>query len=179
MARRRPAPDPPTPVNNPPPFRRARATALLAALIAGTGIAIRALRKPGTPAHRIARSASSRARRHAHRAWGRLRGLEYRLTGGHPEPDVTDDILADRIRSTLGPIEKRLDIPRVHVMVSDHVAVLHGGLGSRDEERAITEAVESISGVTAVESRLHVGLSAGSTRPSAGRKSPADRGRSR
>lgn len=175
MALRRPVPDPPTPESHPPPPHRTRAFTIATALIA-VGITIRVLGKPGT--RRLARSTFSRARRNLHRTWGRLRGLEYRLSGGHPEPDVTDDILADRIRSTLGPIEKQLDIPRVHVMVSDHVAVLHGGLGTRDEERSIIEAVESISGVTAVESRLHIGLSAGSTRPSAGRKSPAGRGRS-
>ncbi|MFA5891775.1 MAG: BON domain-containing protein [Actinomycetota bacterium] len=107
---------------------------------------------------------------------GRLRGIEYRVSGKHPAPDVGDDILADRIRSTLGPIEKRLDIPRVHVTVFDHKAVLHGAIGNADEERAITEAVTSISGVSAVESRLHIGLSAGSTRPSVGRKPAARAG---
>src|ERR1700687_6230895 len=53
-------------------------------------------------------------------------GILYRLAGRRPDPDVSDDVLADRIRSTLGPLEKRLDVPRVHVMVEDHVAVLHG-----------------------------------------------------
>ena len=49
-------------------------------------------------------------------------GLVYRLAGRKPDPDVSDDILADRIRSTIGPLEKRLGVPRLHVMVEDHVA---------------------------------------------------------
>jgi BON domain len=100
---------------------------------------------------------------------GRLRGCIYRLRGCRPDPDVIDLVLADRIRSTLGPLEKRLDLPRIHVTVHDHIAVLHGDVASYREVDEIDTAVAAVSGVAGVDSLLHVGLTAGDTRPSAGR----------
>ena len=78
-------------------------------------------------------------------------------------------VLADRIRSTLGPLEKRLDLPHIHVMVHDHIALLHGDVGSYREVDEIDTAVAAVSGVAGVDSWLHVGLIAGDTRPSTGR----------
>jgi uncharacterized protein (DUF2267 family) len=95
-------------------------------------------------------------------------GILYRLAGRHPDPNVTDDILADRIRSTIGPLEKRLDTPRVHVMVDDHVAVLHGEVPDGRVACAIEDAILRVSGVDGVESHLHLGLLRGDTRPSEG-----------
>lgn len=104
------------------------------------------------------------------RYWGgHLEGLRYRLAGRGPDLDVSDDVLADRIRSTLGRIEKRLDVPRIHVMVEDHVALLHGDLPSNDDALMIERAVAEMPGVRGVESYLHVGLISGDTRPSQGR----------
>jgi BON domain len=102
-------------------------------------------------------------------ARGRLDGARYRLARRTPDPDVGDDVLADRIRSCLGPLEKRLDVPRVHVMVEDHVAVLHGEVADERDAEAIERAVRDVSGVRGTESHLHVGLGAGNTRPSEGR----------
>jgi hypothetical protein len=99
---------------------------------------------------------------------GQLEGVRYRLRGGHPSPDVIDNVLADRIRSEIGRLEKRLDLPHVHVMVHDHVAVLHGEVAGQADADQIERAVAGISGVDAVESYLHVGLGQGDTRPSAG-----------
>jgi BON domain len=89
---------------------------------------------------------------------GRLHGLGYRLRRCHPNPDVPDLVLADRIRSSLGPLERRLDLPRVHVMVTDHVALLHGDVGTQKDADDIQTAVAAVSGVRAVESHLHIGL---------------------
>jgi hypothetical protein len=100
---------------------------------------------------------------------GRWRGLVYRLFGRHPDPDVDDHTLADRVRSVLGPIEKRLDLPHVHVMVENHIVLLHGDVGWEHEAATITQAVREISGVRDVESHLHVGLLPSDTRPSTGR----------
>jgi hypothetical protein len=100
---------------------------------------------------------------------GRLRGDIYRLRRSRPNPDVVDLVLADRIRSTLGPLEKRLDLPHVHVMVHDHIALLHGDVSSYREVDEIDTAVAAVSGVAGVDSWLHVGLIAGDTRPSTGR----------
>ncbi|MFZ4516646.1 MAG: hypothetical protein ACOYN3_10090, partial [Acidimicrobiia bacterium] len=97
---------------------------------------------------------------------GRVRGAQYHLAGNAPNPDVEDDVLADRIRSSIGPIEKRLDIPRVHIAVVDHVAHIHGVVGTSSERYEIERAVESVSGVCGIESYLHVGLGPGDTRPS-------------
>jgi uncharacterized protein (DUF2267 family) len=102
-------------------------------------------------------------------AAGRLEGVKYRVTGGHPDPAVADDVLADRIRSSLGPLEQRLDVPRVHVMVEHHIALLHGEVPSVSDRAAIERAVLDTPGVRGLESFLHVGLTPGSTRPSAGR----------
>jgi uncharacterized protein (DUF2267 family) len=95
--------------------------------------------------------------------------VAYRLSGGQPDPTVSDDVLADRIRSTLGPLEKRFDVPRIHVMVEDHVALLHGEVPSVSDRAAVEWAVVQVSGVRGLESYLHVGLLPGDTRPSEGR----------
>ncbi len=111
----------------------------------------------------------TRANRGLHRLGGQLQGVGYRLSGRRPDPNVSDDILADRVRSTIGPLEKRLDIPHVHVMVEDHVALLHGEVGYTVEAKEIEHAVAAVSGINGVESYLHVGLVGGDTRPSIGK----------
>jgi uncharacterized protein (DUF2267 family) len=115
-----------------------------------------------------ARRARARAGRQARHARGIGAGVWYRLSGRHPEPNVSDDILTQRVRSTLGPIEKDLDLPRVHVMVEEGLVVLHGEVGTTDDVWALERAVLRVPGVRGIESYLHVGLSKGSTRPSTG-----------
>jgi hypothetical protein len=99
---------------------------------------------------------------------GSLPGIAYRLSGRHPDPNVSDDILVDRIRSSIGPVEKRLDLPHIHVMVEDHVAIIHGEVDDDSDVRELEHAIMNVSGVRGVESHLHVGLVAGDTRPSEG-----------
>jgi uncharacterized protein (DUF2267 family) len=113
---------------------------------------------------RISRWVGGRARHVA----GRARGVSYRLSGHHPTGDVDHNVLADRVRSALGPLEKRLDLPHVHVMAEDHVILLHGVVGSDHEADEVERAVRCVPGVAGVESYLHVGLLAGDTRPSQG-----------
>lgn len=100
---------------------------------------------------------------------GRLARLRYRMLRRSPEPEVADDVLADRVRSTLGPLEKRLDLPRLHVMVEDRIAVLHGAVATGYEEAELVRAVADVPGVEAVDARLHLGLTPTDTRPSEGR----------
>jgi uncharacterized protein (DUF2267 family) len=95
--------------------------------------------------------------------------VSYRLGGRHPDPAASGNVLADRIRSSLGPLEKHLDLPRIHVMAEGHIALLHGEVGTEAEADEIEAAVETVSGVLGVESYLHVGLDRGDTRPSVGR----------
>jgi uncharacterized protein (DUF2267 family) len=96
-------------------------------------------------------------------------GLRYRIARGAPDPNVSDDVLADRVRSTLGPLEKRLDVPHVRVTSEGRVVLLHGEVPTSADAEQIERTVRQISGVRGVESYLHVGLGAGTTRPSTGR----------
>ncbi|HEX6311779.1 MAG TPA: DUF2267 domain-containing protein [Acidimicrobiia bacterium] len=103
------------------------------------------------------------------RYWrGAWPGVRYRLQGRHPDFDVADDLLADRVRSTLGPLEHRLDIPRVHVMVQGGVVLLHGDVPDRRCADMIEAAVLRVPGVRGAASYLHIGLLASDTRPSEG-----------
>lgn len=102
--------------------------------------------------------------------FGQWRGVSYRLRGRRPNPDVADNVLADRIRSSIGPVEARLDLPRVHVMVEDRTALLHGDVATVEEAAEIEHAVHRVPGVIGVESYLHVGLLPSDTRPSEGER---------
>jgi uncharacterized protein (DUF2267 family) len=137
-------------------------------LIAGGAVAAIAAGAPESTAGRAIRKGLRRAARRGRYVVHSAPGIAYRLSGGRPDPDVDDDVLADRIRSQLGPLERRLDVPRVHVMVDDHVAILHGSVGSEADALRIEDAVANVSGVRGVESHLHVGLGPGDTRPSQG-----------
>ncbi len=127
------------------------------------------LLRPGTRINHTLRRQVDHATRRLRHLGGELHGLSYRLRGRRPDPDVTDNVLADRIRSSLGSLEKRLDIPHIHVMAEDHVALLHGEVGTQRDADEIEAAVAAEPGVVGVESYLHIGLGAGDTRPSAGR----------
>jgi len=87
-----------------------------------------------------------------------------------PDPDVDHNVLADRIRSTLGPLEARSALPHIHVLVEDDVALLHGDVATDAEADQIEAAVAAVSGVEGVESYLHIGLLPSDTRPSEGRR---------
>ncbi|HAM02592.1 MAG TPA: hypothetical protein DCQ30_10275 [Acidimicrobiaceae bacterium] len=99
---------------------------------------------------------------------GRIEGFRYRLAGRHPDPAVTDGVLADRIRSTLGPLEHRLDIPRIHVLACGHDVMLHGDVDDARHARELVAAVAAVPGVAHVDSHLRVGLIPGDSRPSEG-----------
>lgn len=135
------------------------------ALAAAVGaLAATALSIPGVRKRlQDVRSASEKRMRYEQ---GRARGTRYRMAGMHPDPNVSDDILADRVRSQIGPIEKRLDLPRVHVTVFDHIAHLHGVVGTVEERLELERAVQRVSGINGIESYLHIGFGRGDTRPS-------------
>lgn len=124
------------------------------------------------------RRSSTRKPRRGARRWerptaGRLKGwaqrMDYLLNDGHPDANVPDLVLADRIRSTIGPLEKQLDLPHIHVMVNDRTALLHGDVATIGEAARLEDAVGRVAGVSGVESFLHIGLLASDTRPSEGR----------
>jgi uncharacterized protein (DUF2267 family) len=90
-----------------------------------------------------------------------------------PVDHVTDQDLADRVRTALGPIVKALDLPRIHVMAEGLYVLLHGEVGAESDAVAIEDVVLKMPGVIGVESHLHVGLIPGDTRPSEGRPGPS------
>ncbi|WP_250282228.1 BON domain-containing protein, partial [Frankia sp. CiP1_Cm_nod2] len=149
--------------------------ALAAPAGAVTGVATGLLARPRRISRGISRRIGrgiglvrERAARRLRYLRGWLRGLRYRLAGGRPDPRVADDILADRVRSRLGPVTRGLDVPRVHVTVRDHVVILHGDVATAADTIAVEEAVWRTSGVEGVVSMLHEGLVRGDTRPSEG-----------
>lgn len=121
------------------------------------------------PVDRRVRPAVRWAARRTQWLAGRLEGIAYQLEGRRPAPDVDDARLVQRVRSVLGPVEKQLDLPRVHVASADRVVVLHGVVDTDDQARRLVQAAERVAGVRAVRPRLHVGMGPGDTRPSEGR----------
>lgn len=83
-----------------------------------------------------------------------------------PSDTAVDADLADRVRSQIGPLIKRLDLPRIHVMAEGSHLLLHGDVTSDEDAREIEQTVARIEGVESVESHLHVGLLPSDTRPS-------------
>ena len=132
---------------------------------AAAGAAACATPKGRARARRLLRSAAQRSRYEC----GRLRGLAYHLAGHSPDPDAHDELLADRVRSVLGLVQHRLDLPRVHVTATGHDISLHGNVATDVQARRLAETARRVTGVEAVDAHLHVGFPRGTTRPSAGR----------
>lgn len=117
-----------------------------------------------------------RVRRLARRAVGKTRylsgharGIRYRLVHGGPSEDVSDAVLVQRIRSKLGPLEKRLDVPRLHVSSCDRNVSLHGVAATADDAQRLEDTVRAVAGVRELASHVRVGFSPGDHRPSQGR----------
>lgn len=148
---------------------RIRAPFLMAtAALATTALGAGAVFARGTRTRKALARSGDRLARVARYRSGQWSGVSYRLRGRRPDPDITDNVLADRIRSSIGPLEARLDLPRVHVMVEVHTALLHGDVASVEEAAEIEHAVHAVPGVVGVESYLHIGLLPSDTRPSEG-----------
>ena len=89
-----------------------------------------------------------------HRTVNHAKGLAYRAMRRHPSTRVDDSVLADRIRSTLGPLEKQLHSSRINVTVENGIAILHGDLDSPEAATQIEEAVRAVAGVQGIRSHL-------------------------
>jgi uncharacterized protein (DUF2267 family) len=131
------------------------------------GGAVRVVR--GTPFERLARDLAGRLAQRTRPLRSSWSGIRYRAGGRRPDPDVPDDVLADRVRSALGPAARRLDIPHVHVMAHDRVVTLHGVVASAVDAHELEYAAHRVSGVHGVTSYLHVGFGPSDVRPSEGR----------
>jgi osmotically-inducible protein OsmY len=87
------------------------------------------------------KSLTKNANPYVHNAVNRAKGLTYRAMRRHPSTTVDDSVLADRIRSTIGPLEKQLGLSRINVMVEDGIAILHGDIDSDDAALQIEDSV--------------------------------------
>lgn len=141
----------------PPVVRKAGKGMAVLAVVAAVGAAVRKL-----PVQRWARHTANRAKGLWHQCLSRGNG------------DTSDRVVADRIRSTLGPLEQELDVPRINVLVENGVALLHGDVGTDENVRRIVEAVSEVAGVRDVHSNLRATFSSNDTRPSEGQ--PHDSG---
>jgi osmotically-inducible protein OsmY len=130
--------------------RKLIAACVAVAVGVGAKLGLDRLRKSGPQGQSIAAA----ARRRGRHTLGRARGLAYRALRRHPDTDVDDATLADRVRSSLGPLEKRLQVPRVHVTVENGVVILHGETPNSEAAAQIVNAVEGIAGVRGVRSHL-------------------------
>lgn len=138
-------------------------------LVRGAVAGVTLLFGPGTPGNKFLRRELHRATQWLHHLEGRIQKVDYRLSGRHPDQAVMDNVLADRIRSSLGWLERRLELPHVHVTVEHHVALLHGDVATDADAQQVERAVAGVPGVVGVESYLHAPLARGDTRPSEGR----------
>lgn len=145
---------------------RLRTLALAAA--GGAATAVIAAVECTPTGKRLSRRAARRVTRLARYESGRLEGLRYRLSGRGPDPAVSDGVLADRIRSALGPLEHELDLPRVHVTACGHDVMLHGEVDSTRHAHQLVDAVARMPGVAKVDSRLAVSALKSESRPSQG-----------
>jgi BON domain len=83
--------------------------------------------------------------------------------------ELTNQDLADQVRSQLGQLIHALDLPRIHVMAEDQTILLHGEVGSESDRDRILNYVRFIPGVESIESHMSVGLLPSDTRPSEGK----------
>jgi osmotically-inducible protein OsmY len=100
------------------------------------------------------KSLTKNASPYLHRTVNQAKGLAYRATRRHPSTTVDDSVLADRIRSTIGPLEKQLHNSRINVTVENGIAILHGDIESPEAATQIEEAVRAVAGVDGIRSHL-------------------------
>lgn len=135
--------------------------------VAAGALVVALILRPGTAARRRVRQTVRRGQGKARHVGDRLRGVVHRAC--RSDRSVDDLVLADRVRSALGPVTRDLDLPHVHVMVDDGVVLLHGDVAADRDRDVIEQRTSAVAGVRGVESYLHVGLLRSDTRPSAGR----------
>jgi osmotically-inducible protein OsmY len=103
---------------------------------------------------RRSKSLTMDASPYLHRTVNHARGLAYRATRRQPSTTVDDAVLADRIRSSIGPLEKRLHNSRINVPVETGIAILHGDIEAREAATQIEEAERGVAGVRDIRSHL-------------------------
>jgi BON domain len=130
-------------------MRKLLVTAAVAGAAVGAKLGIDKLRQSGQ-----AESTVADLRRRGRHLAGQAKGVAYHTLRRHPDANVDDSTLADRVRSSIGPLEKRLHVPRVHVTVENGTVILHGEVHDSEAEAEIVKAVDGIAGVRDVRSHL-------------------------
>jgi uncharacterized protein (DUF2267 family) len=125
--------------------------AMLGAGVIGTAVAASQDRGVGRWLRRAARRVGSDARYVA----AAVPGFTYRITGEHPDPDVSDEVIAERVRARLGQITTHLGVPPIQAHVLERVALLEGALPRERDARRLERVALSVPGVQGVESHLH------------------------
>ena len=74
--------------------------------------------------------------------------------GRGPVPEAGDRVMVERIRSVLGPIERRLGLEPVEVAVADRVATLRGSVPDESDVAVVVAAAAGVAGVREVRSDL-------------------------
>jgi uncharacterized protein (DUF2267 family) len=97
---------------------------------------------------------------------GLLQGVDYRVRGRGPGTGVSDRVLADRLRTRLGPVTRQLDLPHMTVEVADGVAVLHGDVADGAQADVVVSEARQVPGIVDVDAHVHICLSPSDTRPS-------------
>jgi uncharacterized protein (DUF2267 family) len=147
-------------------------TKLRTAAVFGLGVGVLAWRRSRHAVRHAPDEVTRRLGRRARYLRGRWEGVRYRLKGGHPDYEVNDGVLADRVRTELGSVTRRIDVPRVNVTVEHGTAVLHGEVASAGDAKAVEAAAARVPGVRGVRSELHIGFHQDDARPSKGRARP-------
>lgn len=131
--------------------RRIVQMAMLGAGVVGAAVAATPDRGPGRWMRRAADRLASDARYMA----AAVPGFTYRISGRHPDPDVGDDVIAERVRARLGLITTHLGIPPMTVHSIEHVVILEGAVARRRDAVHLERAALAVRGVRGVESHLH------------------------
>lgn len=106
---------------------------------------------------RVLRRSGQRLVRRMRYLRGRARGLLFRVLAAGLTPDVDDDVLEQRVRSTLGSLSRRYDLPPIEVTaVVDGKVVLAGHAPDLEQVREVETGICEIPGVDMVVSHIRV-----------------------
>jgi len=131
--------------------RRVVQGALLGAGVIGAAVAATPDRGPG----RWMRRATARIAQDARYVASAVPGFTYRISGAHPDPDVGDDVIAERVRARLGLITAHLGIPSMTVHSIEHIVVIEGAVPRRRDALHLERVAMAVRGVRGVESHVH------------------------
>jgi gas vesicle protein len=103
----------------------------------------------------LARATSNRATDLSNKARGLSHKIQKTMQRNNEEESVTDESLADRVRTRLGQVIEA-GMPHLNIECCDGVVTLHGPTVNASLEATIISAVQSIPGVAEVQSKLPV-----------------------